>query len=220
MCDASDYAAGAVLGQRADKKPIVIFYASKTFSEAQMNYTTTKKEFLAVVFALDKFRSYIWGHSKNYNAKLSDFGLTKDGPADGQSHVSTRIMGKLLEEYEILEAMELPLFFFSTLAYSIGGFNKIRVCGHSVWPVAIYGYFADTGDSAAQLSGALNVPMLFTGHSLGRDKAKLLREKILTKDEISTTYKIISRIEAEEMSLDMSEVVISCTRQDIDKRWC
>lgn len=64
MCDASDYAAGAVLGQRVDKKPVVIFYASKNFSEAQMNYTTTEKELLAVVFALDKFRSYIWGHSK------------------------------------------------------------------------------------------------------------------------------------------------------------
>ncbi|GKE41098.1 DNA-directed DNA polymerase, partial [Tanacetum coccineum] len=64
MCDASDYAAGAVLGQRVDKKPVVIFYASKTFSEAQMNYTTTETELLAVVFALDKFRSYIWGHSK------------------------------------------------------------------------------------------------------------------------------------------------------------
>ncbi|KAI8006051.1 putative serine/threonine-protein kinase PBL9 [Camellia lanceoleosa] len=29
----------------------------------------------------------------NYNAKLSDFGLAKDGPADGKSHVSTRVMG-------------------------------------------------------------------------------------------------------------------------------
>ncbi|GJT12826.1 putative nucleotidyltransferase, ribonuclease H [Tanacetum coccineum] len=64
MCDASHYAAGVVLGQRADKKPVVIFYAIKTFSEAQMNYTTTEKELLAVVFALDKFQSYIWGHSK------------------------------------------------------------------------------------------------------------------------------------------------------------
>ncbi|GKB80237.1 putative nucleotidyltransferase, ribonuclease H [Tanacetum coccineum] len=64
MCDASDYAAGAVLGQRVDKKPVVIFYACNTFSEAQMNYTTTEKELLAVVFALDKFRSYIWGHFK------------------------------------------------------------------------------------------------------------------------------------------------------------
>nr|GEU34975.1 hypothetical protein [Tanacetum cinerariifolium] len=64
MYDASDYAARAALGQRVDKKPIVIFYASKTFSEAQINYTTIEKELLAVVFALDKVRSYIWGHPK------------------------------------------------------------------------------------------------------------------------------------------------------------
>lgn len=42
--------------------------------------------------------------------------------------------------------------------------------GEPVWPVAIHGHYADAGDSAALLSGALNVPMLLTGHSLGRDK--------------------------------------------------
>ncbi|KAD4179213.1 hypothetical protein E3N88_27804 [Mikania micrantha] len=61
MCDANNYAVGAVLGQRIDKKPVAIYYASKTLSDAQLNYTTTKKELLAVVYALDKFRSYIWG---------------------------------------------------------------------------------------------------------------------------------------------------------------
>ncbi|XP_076927296.1 uncharacterized protein LOC143590815 [Bidens hawaiensis] len=61
MCDASDYAVGAVLGQRVDKKPVAIYYASKTLSDAQINYTTTEKELLVVVYALDKFRSYIWG---------------------------------------------------------------------------------------------------------------------------------------------------------------
>ena len=61
MCDASDYAIGAVLGQREDKKAFVIYYASKTLDFAQANYTTTEKEFLAVVFALEKFRSYIVG---------------------------------------------------------------------------------------------------------------------------------------------------------------
>ena len=61
MCDASDYAMGAVLGQREDKKAFVIYYASKTLDSAQANYTTTEKEFLAVVFALEKFRSYIVG---------------------------------------------------------------------------------------------------------------------------------------------------------------
>ncbi|KAK1698951.1 hypothetical protein QYE76_015648 [Lolium multiflorum] len=59
MCDASDFAVGAVLGQRVDKKLNVIHYASKTLDAAQRNYATTEKELLAVVFACDKFRPYI-----------------------------------------------------------------------------------------------------------------------------------------------------------------
>ncbi|RVW87328.1 Transposon Tf2-2 polyprotein [Vitis vinifera] len=51
----------AVLGQREDGKPYVIYYASKTLNEAQRNYTTTEKELLVVVFALDKFRAYLVG---------------------------------------------------------------------------------------------------------------------------------------------------------------
>ena len=61
MCDASDYAIGAILGQRKDKKPYLIYYASRTPNNAQMNYTTIEKELLAVVFALDKIRSYLIG---------------------------------------------------------------------------------------------------------------------------------------------------------------
>ncbi|KAM1509347.1 hypothetical protein EV1_018329 [Malus domestica] len=61
MCDASDYALGAVLGQRKEKRPHVIYYASRTLNDAQLNYSTTEKELLAVVFALDKFRSYLLG---------------------------------------------------------------------------------------------------------------------------------------------------------------
>jgi hypothetical protein len=55
MCDASDYTVGAVLGQRIDKLPHVIYYASRTLNDAQLNYSTTEKELLAAVFALDKF---------------------------------------------------------------------------------------------------------------------------------------------------------------------
>ena len=61
MCEASDYAIRAVLGQREDKNAFVIYYASKTLDFSQANYTTTGKEFLVVVFALEKFRSYIVG---------------------------------------------------------------------------------------------------------------------------------------------------------------
>ena len=62
MCDASDFAIRAVLGKIEDGKPYVIYYASKTLNEAQRNYTIAKKELLAVVFALDKFRAYLVGY--------------------------------------------------------------------------------------------------------------------------------------------------------------
>ncbi|KAL5540758.1 hypothetical protein UlMin_044081 [Ulmus minor] len=61
MCDASDYAIGVVLGQRKGKIFHVIYYASKVLNDAQLNYATTEKELLAVVYAFDKFRSYLIG---------------------------------------------------------------------------------------------------------------------------------------------------------------
>ena len=61
MCDASDYAVGAVLGQCRDKQHYAISYASKTLTGPQLNYATTEKELLAVVLAMDKFRSYLVG---------------------------------------------------------------------------------------------------------------------------------------------------------------
>ena len=61
MCDVSDLAIGAVLRQREEGKPYVVYYASKTLNEARRNYTTTKKELLEVVYALEKFRDYLVG---------------------------------------------------------------------------------------------------------------------------------------------------------------
>ena len=61
MCDASDYSVGAVLGQRREKIFHAIYYASKVHNENQVNYSTTEKELLAVIFALEKFWSYLIG---------------------------------------------------------------------------------------------------------------------------------------------------------------
>ena len=55
MCGVSDYAVGAVLGQRIGKASHAVYYASRTLNEVQRNYTTTEKELLVVVFALEKF---------------------------------------------------------------------------------------------------------------------------------------------------------------------
>nr|GFA21174.1 reverse transcriptase domain-containing protein [Tanacetum cinerariifolium] len=59
MCDASDYAVGAVLGQRIKKHFRPIHYASKMMNQAEENYTTTEKEMIAVVYAFEKFCSYL-----------------------------------------------------------------------------------------------------------------------------------------------------------------
>nr|GEV72625.1 reverse transcriptase domain-containing protein [Tanacetum cinerariifolium] len=59
ICDASDFAIGAVLGQRHEKHFKPIHYASKTMNDAESNYTTTEKEMLEVVYAFEKFRSYL-----------------------------------------------------------------------------------------------------------------------------------------------------------------
>ena len=61
MCDANDYAMGVVLGQKTNKMFRAIYYANKTFNEAQENYSTTEKEMLAMVFACENFRPYILG---------------------------------------------------------------------------------------------------------------------------------------------------------------
>ena len=62
MYDASDYAIGIVLGQKRERTFQVIYYASRTLNDARLNYETTKKELLAIVFAFDKFRPYLIGN--------------------------------------------------------------------------------------------------------------------------------------------------------------
>ena len=60
MCDVSDHPIGAVLGQRKENKLHVIYYVSQTLNDAQLNYATTQKEMLAVIFAFDKFQFYLF----------------------------------------------------------------------------------------------------------------------------------------------------------------
>jgi hypothetical protein len=61
MCDASDYTVGVVLGQSKDKKHYAISYAGKSLTGPQLNYATIENELIAVVFAIEKFRSYLLG---------------------------------------------------------------------------------------------------------------------------------------------------------------
>ncbi|CAM9000090.1 unnamed protein product [Rhodiola kirilowii] len=70
-CDVSDYAIGAVLGQRVDKRLHVVYYVSKVLDSAQLNYTTTEKELLAVVYAFEKFRPYLVGSKTILSTRIT-----------------------------------------------------------------------------------------------------------------------------------------------------
>ena len=60
--DASDTAIGGVLGQKEGQAPYAIYFLSKTLTPAEFNYTVTEKEFLAVVYSINKFHHYIIGY--------------------------------------------------------------------------------------------------------------------------------------------------------------
>ncbi|GJW96504.1 reverse transcriptase domain-containing protein [Tanacetum coccineum] len=81
MCDASDYAIGAVLGQRIEKHFRPIHYASKTMTEAETNYTTTEKEMLAVVYAFEKF--HITDQDNNGKEAFEILEACHSGPTGG-----------------------------------------------------------------------------------------------------------------------------------------
>ncbi|KAJ1275226.1 hypothetical protein BS78_05G120400 [Paspalum vaginatum] len=89
-----------------------------------------------------------------------------------------------------------------------------------VWPYVVHGHYADAAEVAAHLASALNVPMVMTGHSLGRNKLEqLLKQGRMPRDEIQGTYKISRRIEAEEIGLDAAEMVVTSTKQEVEEQW-
>nr|GEY26642.1 reverse transcriptase domain-containing protein [Tanacetum cinerariifolium] len=88
MCDARDYAVGAFLGQRIEKHFRPIHYASKTMNQAEANYTTIEKEMLAVVYAFEKFRSYlIMNKSIGFDFKVIDTRGAENYAADHLSRL-------------------------------------------------------------------------------------------------------------------------------------
>ncbi|GJS99815.1 reverse transcriptase domain-containing protein [Tanacetum coccineum] len=105
MCDASDFAVGAVLGQRKTKHFQPIHYASKTMTEAQAHYTTTEKELLAVVYAFEKFRPYLV-LSKKFDVVIRDKKGAENLAADHLSRLENPHQSEL-EKKEITETFPL-----------------------------------------------------------------------------------------------------------------
>jgi len=86
-------------------------------------------------------------------------------------------------------------------------------------PDVIHAHYADAGYVGADLSNLLGVPLIFTGHSLGREKKRLLSQKGLSPVTIENKYNISKRIEAEEVALDNALLVIASTNQEIEKQY-
>lgn len=87
-------------------------------------------------------------------------------------------------------------------------------------PDVVHAHYADAGYVGVQLANLLGVPMIFTGHSLGRIKRERLLEKGLKDSTIESQYNISQRIEAEEGSLDNAALVVASTQQEVNEQYC
>jgi len=86
-------------------------------------------------------------------------------------------------------------------------------------PDIIHSHYADGGYAGARLAGLLGVPLVHTGHSLGREKERRLLDQGMKPEAIEKNYNITQRIEAEEFALDNAAMVIASTTQEVDRQY-
>ncbi len=86
-------------------------------------------------------------------------------------------------------------------------------------PDLVHSHYADAGYVGVRLSHLLGVPLIHTGHSLGRDKRERLLAKGLPMSEIEKTYNMARRIDAEEEVLANADLVITSTHNEIEEQY-
>lgn len=86
-------------------------------------------------------------------------------------------------------------------------------------PDVIHSHYADAGYVGARLANQLGIPLVHTGHSLGRSKRLRLLASGATRLQLEGTYNISRRIEAEETTLSVAERVITSTRQEVEEQY-
>ncbi len=86
-------------------------------------------------------------------------------------------------------------------------------------PDVIHSHYADAGHVGARLVGLLGVPLVHTGHSLGREKQRRLLDQGMKAESIEKNYNMSARIEAEEFALDNAAMVIASTRQEVEQQY-
>ncbi len=86
-------------------------------------------------------------------------------------------------------------------------------------PDIIHSHYADAGYVGARLAGLLGIPLIHTGHSLGREKRRRLIDQGMSPHAIESQYNITRRIEAEELAMDTASLVIASTHQEIETQY-
>ncbi len=86
-------------------------------------------------------------------------------------------------------------------------------------PDVVHSHYADAAYVGVRLANLAAIPLVHTGHSLGRDKRKQLLAKGLSSEEIETTYHMSRRIHAEEELLANADLVITSTRNEIESQY-
>ena len=86
-------------------------------------------------------------------------------------------------------------------------------------PDLVHGHYADAGYVARELAVAFDVPFVFTGHSMGRNKKAKLLDEGMTEQKIDQLYRISTRIKREEEIIQDADLIVTSTQQEIDKQY-
>ena len=86
-------------------------------------------------------------------------------------------------------------------------------------PDVLHSHYADAGYVGVRLSHLTGLPLIHTGHSLGRDKVRRLLALGLSVEEIQQRYKMAERISAEEEVLNSANLVITSTHNEIEDQY-
>ncbi|XP_070050819.1 uncharacterized protein [Nicotiana tomentosiformis] len=160
MCDASDYAIGAVMGQRKDKMMHPIYYASRTLSGAQLNYTVVEKEMLVVVFAFDKFR-------KGTDNEVVDHLSRLEG---AEKLMEVKDITETFPDEQLLDVTMEETPWYANIANYLASDNMIRRCIPEKYQPSVLqafhaspygGHFGGIQTAAKVLESGLYWPTLF-----------------------------------------------------------
>ncbi|KAH9716271.1 hypothetical protein KPL71_021404 [Citrus sinensis] len=230
MCDASDYSVGAVLGQRKDKFFHSIYYASKT----QINYTTTEKELLAVVFAFDKFRAYL-----EFDLEIKDRKGTENQVADYLSRLevdtSTLTRKDITETFpdeQLLVVQQAQMLQQSgspwcqrigniTKRYEMPLTNILEVKVFDIWGIDFMGPFPPSFGNLYILVVVDYVSKWVEGEALPTNDAKVvvsfLQKNIFSRHKVAISYHPQSNGQAEVSNREIKKIlekVVNPTRND------